>query len=208
MSSIRLYELPKELIAQIACCSNASSVIRLSSTCKAIRAACYDHLVFKHIIRANQQHFWRWSTLDIHSIANRAENDTATWAKYAVADEVACERSLDYSPFESPQKFVNCLPELFVIKHPFMHAKCWCHFLYKPFDQNANQIFCLAMAILASELDMPQVYKSLCMSNQMTRDDSSKIFLRYVKWLVEELLELPDRLQDLSLISRDTSRLS
>ena len=175
MTSIRLDALPKELIAHVACCSDASSVIRLSSTCKAIRAACYDSLVFKHIILASQQHFWTDGNLDIDAIADQAGNDAATWARYAVADKIASDHSNSESPLESPQRFVNCLPELFVVKHPFMHAPCWQRSLIKPPDQKANQVFCLAMAILASEQDMPQAFKSLYKTD--VRDDNVKSFL-------------------------------
>ena len=179
MASVRLDALPKELIAHIACCSDASSVIRLSSTCTTLRAACYDSLVFKSIVLASQRHFWTRGDLDISAIADRAGNDAAAWAKYALADEVACDRAVKDSSLESPQKFIECLPELFVVKHPFMHEQCWHRFLRKPLDQKANQVFCLAMAILASDLDMPQVYRGLRMSDDpwMIRDEGSKSFL-------------------------------
>lgn len=179
MTSTKLDALPKELIAHIACCSDAESVLRLSLSCKTIRAACYDSLVFKHILLNRQQTFWTKGSLDIEAVTGRAENNAAVWARYALADEVACELSQRECPLEVPQRFVSCLPELFVVKHPFMYDQCWKRFLRKPLDQKSNQIFCLAIAILASDHDMPQVFRSLRMQDEpyLNRDDSMKGFL-------------------------------
>jgi hypothetical protein len=179
MTLTKLDALPKELIAHIACCSDVESVVQLSVTCKTIRAAAYDSLVFKHILLNRQKQSWKPESLDAEAISERAGSSTTAWARYALADEVALELSGRECPLEIPQRFVNCLPELFAVKHPFMYHDCWKRFLRKPLDQKSNQIFCLAMAILASEQDMPQVRRSLQMQNdsRLSRDDSMKGFL-------------------------------
>lgn len=179
MHSAKLDVLPKELIAHIACCSDAETVLRLSLTCKTIRSACYDGLVFKHMLLNRQNQNWTQKTLDIEAIAERAGNDVVCWARYALGDEIAFSLSERECPLEVPQKFANCLPELFVVKHPFMYDQCWKRFLHKPLDQRPNRIFCLALAILASEQDMPQVFRSLRMQDEpyLMRDDSMKGFL-------------------------------
>lgn len=179
MALATLDALPKELIAHIACCSDTQSVLQLSRTCKTIRAACYDGLVFKHILLDRQHRFWNPKTLDIEAVANRAGNDPSTWARYALADEVAMEHAGKDCPLAVPQKIVNCIPELSVVKHPLMYDECWKHFAWHHLDQKPNQIFCLALAILASEHDMPQIFKNLNMQAEpyLARDDSMKGFL-------------------------------
>jgi hypothetical protein len=135
--------------------------------------------VFKHIILTSQRRYWKYGNLYIDAMADRAGTNTAEWARYAVADEVAYNLSMKGAALEAPRKFVNCLPELFVVKHPIMHAPCWQQSSPK-LDHKANQVFCLAMAILASEHNMPQVLESLRPPDEpyLTRDDSMKEFLR------------------------------
>ena len=179
MDIVKFELLPKELIAHIACCSDVSSVLRLGQTCKTIRSACSDSLVFKDLLVASQRHRWASESLDIDAVSQQANNGTATWARYALADDMAWELSRKECPLETPQGFITYLPELFIVRHPFMNALCWKRFLRKPLEQISNQVFCLAMAILASDDEMPQVSRSLRMQDipYLQRDETMKAFL-------------------------------
>ena len=178
MTNVKFEALPEELIAHIATCANPSSALNLSQTCRSIRSACYDGLVFKDILITSQYHNWKQSSLNVKAIASRANNDAATWARYAIADERACDLSQRECPLEHPKNFINFLPELFVVGHPFMNGECWNRFLRDRVDQKSNQVFCLALAILAKD-DMPQVFRSLQMENDryLKRGESMKAFL-------------------------------
>ena len=179
MANVKLEALPKELIAHVACCGDAESVLNLSRTNHRIRAACYDSLVFKDLLTASQQSRWKQNSLDVNAIASRAGNDVVTWARYALADQRAWELSKKECPLEIPKNFINYMPELFVARHPFMNEQCWKRFLRDPLDQQPCQIFCLLVAILASDDDMPQAHKSLDMQEALylSRDESMTSFL-------------------------------
>ena len=180
MASTKLDGLPKELIAHIACFSDVRSVLQLSLTCKTVRAACYDSLVFRYILLDRQRNFWTKRSLDVEAVADRSRSDAAVWAKYALADEVACELSKSGGQSEIPRQYVSFLPELAVVKHPVMYDECWKRVMQQPLYQKSNQMFCLAIAVFASEHDMPEVSRSLDMQNNepyYSRDDSMKGFL-------------------------------
>ncbi|KAF2172989.1 hypothetical protein M409DRAFT_16939 [Zasmidium cellare ATCC 36951] len=157
----RLDALPKELLSHIAVNSDALSILRLSQTCRTIRSACYDSLVFRELL-SNQSNLWAIHSLDVEALENRS------W-----------ELAQKESPLETPANFVNWLPELFVVKHPFMYQQCWGRFLWDPPQLTAKQMFCFAMAIIAQPHEpMQQLEKSLAMHEDayLRRDESSKAY--------------------------------
>ena len=180
MAAVKLEALPKELIAHIATCLDASSVVRLSASSTRFRAACYDSLVFKDILLSRQRNLWHQECLDIDAIASRANHDTAAWARYAVADELAWELSQRARPLESSKDFINYLPELLIVHHPFVNEECWrLHHFDNPLDQKANLVFCLAMALLSTGDDLSGGFAALRMQDgaYLRIGDYMKVFL-------------------------------
>lgn len=165
--------LPKELIAHIASFTEPSAVLKLSATCRSIRAACWDPLILRNLLIASQHDYWNYDALDVDEIASSAGNDVTTWAQYGVADERAkallksvpddpswALTEITY-PLQLPKTYISYLPELFVIKHPFMSGQCWETAVLCQRDANPRRIFCLAMTILASEENMINVLQNL-----------------------------------------------
>ncbi|KAI5369340.1 hypothetical protein Slin15195_G002160 [Septoria linicola] len=170
--------LPKELIAHIATSSDAYSCLQLASTCCTIRAACYDTLVFKEIIKNSQQYQWHKNSLDLTVIEHRCNKNVSAWARYAVADELtirfAQEQQATLAPevekqtsslwnipwsFWAPQARAGgskevamlWLPELFIEQHPFMLDGFWRVYLDSPPPTlTAKHLFCLVTAVLAA----------------------------------------------------------
>lgn len=144
MSTIRLDTLPKELISQIAVSSDALSILSLSQTCRKIRSACYDSLVFRELLQT-QRNLWTVDSLDLDAIDTRCGKDAALWARFALADQKAFELSQRECPLETPERFLDWLPELFIVKHPFMYQQCWARFLWDPYQLTTKQMFCFVM---------------------------------------------------------------
>lgn len=157
--------LPEELLASIALLSDASSVISLSQTSRRLRASCFTALVLKTLLIDSQKYHWDNPSLDIVAVEVTAEKNVQAWARFALADHTAWELAQKECPLESTERFLEWLPELFVLRHPFMLHQCWSRFLREPMKQPAKQVFCLAVAILAVDRDMPQVTKSLNMNH-------------------------------------------
>ena len=189
MATVRLDTLPKELIAHIACCADALSVLNLSRVCHSIRASSYDVQVFKHLIVASQRERWNFESLDIDAIILRAGVDSTTWARYALADQRAWNLVLsaaawqpakgrDCHPLMKPADFINYMPELFVVKHPLMHAQSWNQVRDPLPDRKPTQLFGLAMAILALKHGMPNAFWQMRKhEGGRPADDSTKGFL-------------------------------
>ncbi|KAK3700959.1 hypothetical protein LTR37_015665 [Vermiconidia calcicola] len=181
MATAKLDRLPKELIAYIACCADASGVLSLSRTCKVVRAVCYDSLIFKNILITSQQTCWPQSYLDIEAVASRAGNDPEVWARYALADQRAWELLLRAHPQESSTQHMDMawLPELSVVRHPYAQGPRWESPLRDPLDPRPNQLFCVVMAILASTHDLQKVSHELLRYQDRfsRRDDSTASFL-------------------------------
>ncbi|KAK3053367.1 hypothetical protein LTR09_005536 [Extremus antarcticus] len=149
--------LPKELIAHIAAFCDATSVLQSSRTCRTIRAASYDALVFKEILIASQLNNWDADTLDIDAISTRAAGNPEIWARYAVADQRAWHsqesswvlRGPGSPLIRKPQDFVSYLPELHVVKHPHLQNNLWkTQLCLMPRDQTPSVRFCVVMALL------------------------------------------------------------
>lgn len=164
--SINLHLLPRELISLIATFTDPSSILKLSSTCRTLRAACWDPLVLKAMLISSQETGWSSKSLDIEAISERAGSDATTWAKYCVADERLRLLAQDPDSFESQKTFIAFLPELLVVKHSFVAERNWLDALRYRLDQNPSQIFCIAMTILATDDSMPSLTKSLKMEGQ------------------------------------------
>jgi hypothetical protein len=92
MAPIPLDCLPQEILARIASCGPAESVLALAKTCRTLRHACYDTIVFKAIIEC-QRTLWRESgILDVPTLSRYiGQEDTQAWARFAVADQRAME---------------------------------------------------------------------------------------------------------------------
>ena len=161
MATSHFETLAKELIANVACYTDASSVLSLSLTSKRLRSASYDSLVFRELLINSQRCQWVESYLDVDAIAARAGNDVETWARYALADQKAWNLSQQgESPLGSPKDdFLHYVPELLVLKHPFVKDLWWKHLLREPFDGPPNQLFCLAVASMATANDEPPFFK-------------------------------------------------
>lgn len=149
MADICLDALPKELICSIAVNSDALSILRLSQTSQTIRSACYDSLVFRELLK-NRSDLWDVDSLDFEAIDRRCGKDASLWAKYAVADQKASELSQKKCPLEIPENFLAWLPELFVVRHPYMYQQCWGRFMWEPYQLTTRQMFCLTMGELMS----------------------------------------------------------
>ena len=150
-STVRFDTLPHELIAHIATFVEALSVLNLGRTCKTIRSACWDSLVFKQILTASQRDCWRNDSLDLTAIARRAGNDTSIWARYAVADDKAWVLAGVDQPLASRKQSINFLPELAVVKHPFLKDSCWPTATHGPFDYITSHVFSYTMALLSAD---------------------------------------------------------
>ena len=173
MSSASFEALPKELIAHIASFTEPSSALHLSATCQTIRAATWAPLIFKSILIASHHSYWNESSFDLDAIASRAGNDVSIWARFCIADERANTLAktipddpsriiIEVShPLQAPKKYVSFLPELLVVKHPFMGHQCWEAAILCRRDANPSQIFCLAMTILATNENMLNVISNL-----------------------------------------------
>lgn len=151
MSTLQLENLPKELIAHIATFGEALSVINLSLTSKTIRAATWDSLLFKQLLEKSQRLNWRHDSVDLEAIAKRAGNDTSVWARYAVADDQAWVLARAKEPLKSRKSSINFMPELSVVKHPFLKQRCWSTATHGPFDHLTSHVFCLTMALLSAD---------------------------------------------------------
>lgn len=151
MSTSKLESLPQELIAHIATFVEALSIIHLSRTSKTIRSACYNSLTFKEILQRSQRLNWRHISLKLEAIARHAKDDVAIWARYAVADDQAWILAGMKEPLTSRRRSINFLPELAVVKHPFLKQRCWSTATHGPFDYLASHVFSLAMAVLSAD---------------------------------------------------------
>ncbi|TKA28587.1 hypothetical protein B0A50_02914 [Salinomyces thailandicus] len=167
--SARLDALPEELLAEIAIACDALSALRLSATCQKIRSAVYTGLTFRQVLEASQRYSWQKSSLQLEPVQALAHKKgvknkheaTNVWARYAVADYKAWELVQTESPLETPEAFLHWLPELCTVKHPFIYQQCWDRPLRDMNQQPLEQVFCQAMAVLASEDEMPQLSKIL-----------------------------------------------
>lgn len=179
MPVTKFEQLPNELLVRIASFAKPSAVLHLSKTSRAIRAACWDFQVFREWLLAAQSQFWAQDSLDLDAFASRANTDVTIWAQYAIADERM--RTLhnnlpldpswhvadDEHPLKRPKKYMNYLPELFVVKHPFMSDRGWESGAHAMPDANPSQIFCVIMTVLATNSDM------LKLSQKLYREDQS-----------------------------------
>lgn len=144
--AVRLDALPKELLSHIAVTSDALSILRLSQTCRTIRSACYDSLVFREMLK-DRRSFWEIDSLDFDAIDSRCGKHASLWARFALADQRAWELAQKESPLETPGNFLSWLPELLVVKHPFMYQRSWGRFLWNPHTLTTAQMFCFAMGM-------------------------------------------------------------
>lgn len=151
MASIKLDGLPKELIAHIATFVEALSILNLSRTCRTIGNACWDSLIFKQVLRRSQRLDWRDDSLDLDAIAHRAGNDVSVWARYAVANDKVWVLAGVKDPLESRKRSIGFLPELAVVKHPFLKQPCWFMATHGPFDYLTSHVYCLTMAVLSAD---------------------------------------------------------
>lgn len=151
MSISRLESLPRELIAHIATFVEALSVLSLSRTSKTLRTACWDSLIFKEILQASQSRNWYDDCLDVEAITKRAGNDPSIWARYAVADDKAYVLARMRDPLEHRKLSINFLPELAVVKHPFLKRRCWYLATHGPFDDLTSHVFSVTAALLSAD---------------------------------------------------------
>lgn len=150
MAAIKLIDLPRELITHIATFVEALSILNLSRTSKAIRAACWDVLLFKEILQKSQRLNWRHDSLDLEAIADRARKDVSLWARYAVADDQAWVLAGLKDSLDSRKRSINFLPELAIVKHPFLRYSCWSMATHGPFDYLTSHVYCLTVAVLSA----------------------------------------------------------
>ena len=115
-----LDRLPGELIAHVACFTNASTVLSLSETCKRLRAASYDVQIFRDLLATSRVAFENSSDINLEAVTARCSHDVKAWARYALADQRAYESALKECPLESPESFVRWLPELLVVKREML----------------------------------------------------------------------------------------
>ena len=175
----RLDALPREILAHIAICTNARTILRLSRTCRKIRAACHDEQIFRKLLVKAQAGQWGKKCLDIEAIAERARRDPNIWARYVLADEKAWDLAQEEHALDTPERFLSWLPELFVVKHPFMHHPCWGCFLDYPPPKTTAQMFCLTLAILANPELLPEGHdrRLIATTTYQNDDQTSQGFL-------------------------------
>lgn len=157
----RLDTLPKELIAQIATLADVRSAILLSRICRRTRSAVYDSFVFKSILETSQRTRWKRDSLQLQAVDQAACRDPELWLRFAIADQKAWELAQLECPLEFPSKIQEWLPELFTVRHPFIYHQCWDRMLGDGQFQPMQQVFCQAVAILASSENMPQLANGL-----------------------------------------------
>ena len=164
-STPRLNALPEELITELATSCDALSALRLSATCRRVHGAVYNTLTFRQILEKSQKYRWNRESLQtgcIQALANKkgAKNKSkkvSVWARYALADQMAWQLAQKADHLEAPQNFLRWLPELCVVKHPFIYEQCWVRNLGDDADRALNHIFCQAVATLAAEQSLPQL---------------------------------------------------
>nr|POE49358.1 hypothetical protein CFP56_32508 [Quercus suber] len=146
--------LPKELLAQIACNTDASSVLSLSRVSKPVRAACYDDIVFRDLLSTAQVLHWDGPSPHLQALADRCGQNTILWARYALADERAWQF---VSALGERQTALPNIPSwmiaLFAVKHPLMENARLRHVLSEESRHWRNQselaVLCLQLAVLA-----------------------------------------------------------
>ncbi|KAF2717587.1 hypothetical protein K431DRAFT_288462 [Polychaeton citri CBS 116435] len=155
--------LPEEIISDIAAYTTATTVLSLSLTSRRIRSACLDAVVLRKVVQISQEDVWHTDSFDLEQLGSKAENNPDVWLRYAIADERAGVLSSRECPLELPERFMRYLPDLMILKHPFMYHACWKRFMRDGLNQSAAQLACLAIATLARKEEMPQLSKSLRM---------------------------------------------
>lgn len=92
MAPIPLDYLPQEILARIASSGPAESVLALAKTCRTLRHACYDTIVFKAIIECQRPLWKEPKMLDVPTLSRYiGQEETQAWARFAVADQRAME---------------------------------------------------------------------------------------------------------------------
>jgi hypothetical protein len=169
MSNLRLDRLPKELIAHVASSLDASSLLRLAATCKAIRFASYDSVVIKAILLTSQRHNWQSQDLDVDAIAARATNDAEIWARYAVADQRAYEL---LNSGHTSESYINYLPELFVAKHPLIGYSNWKESQWAGYkrDPKLCELFCFVLGFMDPNMDPMNLIKKVTFHLRSQKD--------------------------------------
>lgn len=151
MVTRHLGQLPKELVAHIARFADAPSILALSRTSRTIRAAAYDALVFRDLIITALHATGTIETADILALADRASNDTSTWARYAYAVHQA-DLIAQMSEDEAQMRGLDMrwLPQLLlVVKHPCVRQIRWEHQAQRgPLINSVGLAFCVAFSSL------------------------------------------------------------
>lgn len=151
-STSKFESLPKELIAHVATFVEALSVLALSRTSKTIRSACWDSLTFKETLKKSQRLNWRDGSMDLEAITAQAGNDPSSWARYAVADDKAWLLATQVKdPLSSRRLSINFLPELALVRHPFLKQNNWFKATHGPFDYLTSHVFSVTMAVLSAD---------------------------------------------------------
>lgn len=117
-----LVRLPVELIARIASYTNASTILTLARTNRALRAASYDTVVFKQIIQTSQRDIWELPCLNLEALTACAGDDAQAWARYAIADEKAISFVRGHAPDTDQVESLLWAPHLAVLNHPFLYS--------------------------------------------------------------------------------------
>lgn len=155
MTSVRLDTLPPELIHHIACSTDAFSVLQLARVSRRLRSVCYDALVFSELLIA-QQSLWTQKSLDLDAIAHRAGADVQAWARYALAEQRAWEFTRRQAGPDTSYSgddviafnYIEWLPELSIVRHPFVNHDSWICNLGSPLLSKPCQLFSAAIAVV------------------------------------------------------------
>ncbi|GIZ40655.1 hypothetical protein CKM354_000398400 [Cercospora kikuchii] len=218
-ANLHLDTLPQELITQIATASDAYSVLQLALTCHKIRAACYDVLTFKEIMERSQRLQWRKDLLDIAAIQRRCGKDVRAWTRYAIANELTIryaqeQQSTLAPPVEATEKGTALsnmpwstlapnirvngskeiamlwLPELFLVRHPFLLDGFWRVYLDSPpAVLRVKHMFCLTMAVLGASGQMIGLERALGASRGRTlvSGDTMTVHLWNLCWMILQI---------------------
>ena len=106
--TIRLDELPVEILRHIASLANCEAVLALSEVNNTLRAACNDPWVYKALIdNRNGYRTPAWP----HHLPLTMQSPVSSWARYALADSKAVH---DYASNLKVASIVSWVPQLLI----------------------------------------------------------------------------------------------
>lgn len=120
-ASLKLDELPIEIVRRIASIGACEAALALSKVNRTLRAACHDTLVYKAIINnrnGNGGSEWK------HNLPLSVESPVSSWARYALADSLATHGNILSL---APRSTIPWAPQLLVYHRKFHPELQFCY---------------------------------------------------------------------------------